>query len=283
MGNGRSIFVDKFFLEIGATKGAAAPPETPLAIEANILSAASFRANWTPALGATSYRLDVSLAKDFSSFIPGYENLSVAGTSCIVSGVPLSQTYYYRVRAINSAGSSGNSNYVAVTALAIFIVAAGNLSANGATIIWATNKESDSLVRFGTDADNLTESVYSSGLTKYHSAALLGLAMETLYYYQVTSETLEESVTSGLYTFSTSKDYTVTDVGHLFVSSVYNSENILYVPFEKMFNDAEEYNLTTEPDASGMSDVVVSTLSTLSITGVSVTNTPGSDYTAATN
>ena len=49
------------------------------------------------------------------SFVTGYENLTVNGTSQSVTGLTPLTTYYYRVRAISTSSTSANSNTIAVT------------------------------------------------------------------------------------------------------------------------------------------------------------------------
>jgi hypothetical protein len=61
--------------------------------------------------GITEYRLDVSL-DNFASYVTGYQNLQVNGTSRQVTGLIAGNTYQYRVRAINVAGNSLNSNVI---------------------------------------------------------------------------------------------------------------------------------------------------------------------------
>ncbi|MFY7963281.1 MAG: LamG-like jellyroll fold domain-containing protein, partial [Chitinophagaceae bacterium] len=82
-------------------------------------SGSSFRANWTaPNLStATQYYLDVSTNNAFSSFVSGYNNLLVNGTSQFVTGLTPSTNYYYRVRAYkNAIGGQGiNSNTITAT------------------------------------------------------------------------------------------------------------------------------------------------------------------------
>jgi hypothetical protein len=66
--------------------------------------------------GATTYYLDVATDAGFTSFVPGYNNLNVGNvTSYNVTGLNCGTTYYYRVRAGNSCGTSPNSNSISVT------------------------------------------------------------------------------------------------------------------------------------------------------------------------
>ncbi len=49
------------------------------------------------------------------AYVPGYSNLTVSGTSQLVSGLAENRTYYFRTRAVNDAGTSGNSPTGSVT------------------------------------------------------------------------------------------------------------------------------------------------------------------------
>lgn len=52
-----------------------------------------------------------------SSFMPGYEDRTVAGTSQSVTGLTAGTAYYFRARAVNGIGTSGNSPTGSVTTL----------------------------------------------------------------------------------------------------------------------------------------------------------------------
>jgi hypothetical protein len=80
------------------------------------MSASGFTANWTGPSGTaaiSNYQLDVATNPGFTSFVSGYQNLTVSSTSAPVTGLK-SGTYYYRVRAVNAGGTSGNSNTITV-------------------------------------------------------------------------------------------------------------------------------------------------------------------------
>jgi hypothetical protein len=93
-------------------------PAAPTANAATNVTSTSFTANWSSVSGATGYRLDVSKSSTFSSYLTGYHNLNVGNvTSRNVTGLGTNTIYYYRVRAYNAGGTSGNSNVITVTTL----------------------------------------------------------------------------------------------------------------------------------------------------------------------
>ncbi|MEO7080295.1 MAG: T9SS type A sorting domain-containing protein, partial [Flavobacteriales bacterium] len=112
-----------------------------------------FRFTYTKVLGNLAFD---DLAIDYTalipSFVPGYNDLAVAGISQSVTGLEPSTTYYYRVRVETGSCVSGNSNTIAVTTLACpgnsFIVAI-NTDANGDQTSWAVLDENDAYVAFG--------------------------------------------------------------------------------------------------------------------------------------
>lgn len=159
----------------------------PTAIAATTVTATGFTANWNSLVGATGYLLDVS-ADNFSTFVSGFNALSVTGISSVVTGLSANTAYSYRVRAVNANGTSANSNAITVTTLVASPVAtaATSTTLTGFTANWnavtgATgyllDVSTDNFVTFvtGNNARNVT------GI----SAAVTGLTANTSYSYRV--------------------------------------------------------------------------------------------------
>lgn len=110
--SGGSVTSDAATLTVGT------PPATPTASAASVGNT-SFTANWGSVSGATGYRLDVSTQSDFSTFLTGFQDLDVGtALSKNVTGLSENTTYYYRVRAVNSAGASASSSTISATTTA---------------------------------------------------------------------------------------------------------------------------------------------------------------------
>jgi N-acetylneuraminic acid mutarotase/phosphodiesterase/alkaline phosphatase D-like protein len=91
-------------------------PSAPNASSATLVTCSGFTANWLPSGSATGYNLDLSTNSAFTNLVPGYYNLDLGNvTSASISGLNPSATYYYRVRARNSGGSSDNSNVIVLS------------------------------------------------------------------------------------------------------------------------------------------------------------------------
>ncbi|WP_200388430.1 S8 family serine peptidase [Thiocapsa imhoffii] len=120
------------------------PPQAPVAHPASNVAADRFRANWADVSEALGYRLDVATDSAFQSGVPGYLDLDIKnGTNRSVSGLTAGTSYFYRVRAYNDAGVSGNSNVQTLTTRdavaapgAPSLRAPTNVTSNGFRLSW---------------------------------------------------------------------------------------------------------------------------------------------------
>src|SRR5205814_1814063 len=71
-------------------------PQAPVALAASSISQSGFTANWNSVSGALSYALDLS-TDNFATFVSGYNNLTVTGTTSIITGLSTGTAYKYRV------------------------------------------------------------------------------------------------------------------------------------------------------------------------------------------
>ncbi len=107
----------------------------PTATAATAIALRQFTANWNTASGATSYALDVATDNNFvTGLIISNQNVGNVLTYN-VTGLTPGTTYYYRVRAVNSCVTSGNSNTITATTTAItvkvLVVAGGGGAGTG--------------------------------------------------------------------------------------------------------------------------------------------------------
>jgi len=179
------------------TMSAGTGPTAPTATAATNPDQYSFTANWGSVTGATSYRLDVSTSSSFSTFVTGYSNLTVSGTSQLVEGLPTSAPYYYRVRAVNSSGNPSSNSNTITAVLAPVAQPASSITSTSFFAKWSSVTGSS-----GYRLDVSTVSNFSSFVSGYNnltvsgtSQSVTGLSGSTTYYYRVRA--VVSSVTSG--------------------------------------------------------------------------------------
>ena len=168
--------------------------DAPTATAATAIIPGSFTANWTAPSGTaaiTGYRLDVSTDPGFASFVTGYNNLPVSGTSAAVMGLASNWTYYYRTRAINAGGTSSNSNTVSVTTIANAptATAATAITPGSFTANWTAPSGTAAITGYRLDVS--TDPGFASFVTGYNdlpvsgtSEVVTGLFSNEKYYYR---------------------------------------------------------------------------------------------------
>jgi gliding motility-associated-like protein len=163
-------------------------PAIPSLAAASSIGTTGFTVNWGAVTGATSYRLDVSSDNGFSSFVSGFNNATVTGTSWAVTGLSAGTTYYYRMRSVGSATSlsSGTGSQITVPA-APAIPTTSLVSTTGFTLNWTATTGANSY-----QLDVSTNSGFSSFVTNYNNATVnaitetvSGLTAGITYYYRI--------------------------------------------------------------------------------------------------
>jgi beta-lactamase superfamily II metal-dependent hydrolase len=115
-----------------------------------------------------------------------------------------------------------------------------NVTETSADIVWTTNENADSLVRYGTSPGTYTNTVSDPTMVTTHRLTLNNLTAATTYYYQV------ESTDSGSNT-STSSEYNFTTSGGGGPSGVVFSE----IYYDTIGTDADEEWTITDNNGSG--------------------------------
>lgn len=94
-------------------------PETPTATDATNIDDDSFVANWGVVENSLGYYLDVATDISFTSMVAGFNGLDVGFVgSYSVTGLSIGE-YFYRIRAYNGVGTSGNSNIITVQTIVV--------------------------------------------------------------------------------------------------------------------------------------------------------------------
>ncbi len=174
---------------VSITLQSAPVPTAPTISPATSITATSFVANWGSSPVADSYQLDVSTSGSFDTFVTGYNNLLVNGTSQIVSGLTGGGTFYYRVRAVNSTGVSANSE--TSPPVEVYLRYPGNISvtpySNSFSISWDAVPGATGYVLEVDEDENFTAPLFYSSAGGGTNRTVNGLTPSTNYWIRIKS------------------------------------------------------------------------------------------------
>jgi predicted nucleotidyltransferase len=171
-------------------------PPAPVASAASNITQTGFKACWSSSSNATGYEIDVATDATFTSLVTGYNDFSASNvTTCDISGLTAKTQYYYRIRALNVSGTSGNSNSINVTTLPNPPAAPSGLTGTSCndqvTLTWSANTETDFLRYriYGGTSDNPTTKIDSTatGTISATTKTLTGLIHGQTYYFRITA------------------------------------------------------------------------------------------------
>ena len=163
-------------------------PQAPNVNQVTTISNNSFTATWDLSPGATSYRIDVSTNNTFASYVSGFQNTVVSGSSILVTGLSGNTTYFYRVRAVNASGTSTNSNTVSTTTYTIPAVAlaATNIMTNEFTANWSSVAGATHYLLEVSLSSNFYPSLYQyNGISVTGTSKVIVASPNTTYYYRL--------------------------------------------------------------------------------------------------
>jgi len=161
-------------------------PSTPMALTATAVTTTSFDANWS-AVSTGDYRIDVASDENFSNLVVDNQTVSSAETTLEVNNLMSASEYFFRVSAVNNAGTMGYSNVESVITLPMSPTgfASSSITDNSLTIEWDEAAENLNIDGYkilrGTDANDLEQ----VGTTETNSFVNEELSSNTTYYFQV--------------------------------------------------------------------------------------------------
>ncbi|HQQ96435.1 MAG TPA: fibronectin type III domain-containing protein [Cyclobacteriaceae bacterium] len=163
-------------------------PPAPSARASSGATAGAFTANWSQALGATAYAIEVADNPGFNPALPGYSGLATASTSISITGLSAGHTYYYHVKASNSSGTSDWSSTIsALTSPQPPLAIDATASATGMDIHWLSVESASQYELYISNDQNFSsllpgyapKIISGNGVT---SETATGLTPLTLYY-----------------------------------------------------------------------------------------------------
>ena len=165
-------------------------PNSPLNNAPTNITATSFQANWSTVTGATAYYVDVATDVGFSNMV--YNKIAGNDGFLSINALSCNMTYYYRIRASNSCGPSGNSSTNSVPTSACCTtplspsnnaptnITASSFQANWSTVTGATAYYVDVATDVG-----FSNMVYNNVIGNNGFLNINSLSCNTTYFYRI--------------------------------------------------------------------------------------------------
>jgi hypothetical protein len=255
-------------------------PVTPAVLPGNAPACQGFAANWSSVTYATAYLLTIATDNGFSNIVSGYNALNVGNISTYgVTGLSPNTTYYYRVQATNTCGTS-----------AVSATSSGNTSPLPAFITLNTGTNSQCTAfditwtasLYATDyiLDVATDNLFTQIVSGYNnlnvgnvtSSSITGLVAGTTYYVRVRGNN-----SCGMGNYSNTESGTTLPVASVPVSA--GASNISCDAFDANWAPAlnvTNYRLDVASDAgfsnilSGYNNLNVGNVTTHRVNGLSL-------------
>ncbi|MEW6653651.1 MAG: fibronectin type III domain-containing protein, partial [Bacteroidota bacterium] len=256
------------------------PPAAPTANEATNVTQTGMTANWGSINGATKYFLDVSIASDFSTFVTNLDNKDLGSvTSYALASLASGTTYYYRVRAYNSGGTSSNSNTMSKTLIPANPISAASTSITqtGFNANWsAVTGAALYFIDVSTEKDFSTYVTgYQNKNTGTNTISVTGLTASIKYFFRLraqnTSGTSGNSIIDSVTTLPNPPGAPVASAGTAISSSSFTAN----------WSDVPEAttNFITVSEDSNFASNTISNLEVGDVTSYTVSGlTPATDY-----
>jgi hypothetical protein len=178
--------------EHGGTAADTTPP-TISSIAAGGITASGATVTWTTN-EASNTQVEYGLTTAYGSQTT-LDSSMVTSHSAQLSGLTAGTLYHYRVKSRDAAGNlSVSADRTFTTAAApdttppvISSIAAGSITASGATVTWTTNEASNTQVEYGLTTSYGSQTTLDTSMVTSHGAQLSGLTAGSLYHYRVKS------------------------------------------------------------------------------------------------
>ena len=163
----------------GKVKSVTPKPSAPVVKIGNSASSGKPMLTWNAVSGATSYKVYRATSQNGTYSLLG----TVTATSYTNTGAKAGVTYYYKVKAVNSAGESAYSNIVSGRATVMTLTMGHSASSGKPQLTWKAVSGAASYRVYRATAKNGAYSVINT--TKALTYTNVGAALGTTYYYKV--------------------------------------------------------------------------------------------------